>query len=36
MAEKYLGIDEYPFLQPGEQRIVFEIEPERVYCENPG
>ncbi len=36
LAKKYLGLDEYPFLQPGEERIIFKIEPERVYYQNPG
>jgi PPOX class probable F420-dependent enzyme len=30
LAKKYLGKDEYPFRQPGEQRVLFRIEPERV------
>ena len=30
LAKKYLGKDEYPWLQPGEQRIKFLVEPERV------
>ncbi len=30
MAKKYLGQDEYPFRQPGEERIIVRIEPERV------
>ncbi len=30
MAKKYLGQDRYPFRQPGEQRIIIKIEPERV------
>jgi PPOX class probable F420-dependent enzyme len=30
LAKKYLDKDEYPFLQPGEQRIKFLVEPERV------
>jgi len=30
LAKKYLDKDEYPFRQPGEQRILFRIEPERV------
>ena len=30
LAKKYLGKDEYPFRQPGEQRIRFLIEPEWV------
>jgi|SRR5579875_2181521 len=30
LAKKYLGQDRYPFRQPGERRIKFLIEPERV------
>jgi PPOX class probable F420-dependent enzyme len=30
LSKKYLGEDEYPFRQPGEQRILFRVEPERV------
>ena len=30
LAKKYLGKDEYPFRQRGEQRVKFLIEPERV------
>lgn len=30
LAKKYLGKDEYPFRKPGEERVVFRIEPERV------
>ena len=30
LAKKYMDKDEYPFLQPGEQSIIFKIEPERV------
>ena len=30
LAKKYMDKDEYPFRQPGEQRIKFLIEPERV------
>ena len=30
LAKKYLGKDEYPFRQEGEQRVMFRIEPERV------
>jgi PPOX class probable F420-dependent enzyme len=30
LARKYLGQDTYPFRQPGEQRVLFRIEPERV------
>jgi PPOX class probable F420-dependent enzyme len=27
LAKKYLGKDKYPFRQPGEQRVIYEIEP---------
>ncbi len=30
MAKKYLGKDVYPFRQPGEQRVIYKIKPERV------
>jgi PPOX class probable F420-dependent enzyme len=30
LAKKYLGKDEYPFRQPGEQRVMFRIEPKHV------
>jgi PPOX class probable F420-dependent enzyme len=30
MAKKYLGQDEYPWLQPGEQRVIVKITPEKV------
>ena len=36
LAKKYLGQDEYPFRQPGEQRIKFLIEPERVRLQKQG
>lgn len=29
MAKKYLGVDKYPYAQPGEQRLLLRIEPER-------
>jgi len=28
LAKKYLGKETYPFCQPGEVRIMYEIEPE--------
>jgi len=31
LSKKYLGQDEYPFRQPGEERLIFRIEPERVH-----
>lgn len=30
LAKKYLDKDEYPFRKPGEQRVMFRVEPERV------
>lgn len=30
MAKRYLGQDEYPFLAPGEKRVLIHIAPERV------
>jgi PPOX class probable F420-dependent enzyme len=30
LAKKYLGVDEYPFRTPGEQRVIIQITPERV------
>ncbi len=30
LARKYLGQDSYPFRQPGEQRVIYEIEPQSV------
>ena len=30
MAKKYLNVDEYPFRQPGEVRVLYYIEPESV------
>jgi PPOX class probable F420-dependent enzyme len=30
LAKKYIGQDEYPYRQPGEQRIKFVIQPEHV------
>jgi PPOX class probable F420-dependent enzyme len=30
LAKKYLGVDEYPGRFPGEQRIIFRIQPQRV------
>jgi PPOX class probable F420-dependent enzyme len=30
LANKYLGADEYPYRQPGEQRVIVRVEPEHV------
>jgi PPOX class probable F420-dependent enzyme len=30
LAKKYLGADKYPYLGPGEERVIIRIRPERV------
>lgn len=30
LAHKYLGVDEYPYLQPGERRVIVKITPDKV------
>lgn len=30
MAKKYLGQDKYPYSQPGEERVLYRIQPEKV------
>jgi PPOX class probable F420-dependent enzyme len=35
LAKKYLGVDEYPFRQPGEERILFRVKPEQVFHADP-
>ncbi len=32
MARKYMGVDEYPLRQPGEQRVIIRVEPEHVHA----
>jgi PPOX class probable F420-dependent enzyme len=32
LAKKYLGRDQYPFAQPGEVRVTFEIEPRAAHA----
>jgi PPOX class probable F420-dependent enzyme len=29
LAKKYMGLDQYPLRQPGEQRVIYTIEPQR-------
>ena len=31
MAKKYLGVDKYPFRQPGEKRVLLKIKPDKVF-----
>lgn len=35
LAKRYMGVDEYPMRQPGEQRVIVKIEPEKVTHQNP-
>jgi hypothetical protein len=30
MAKKYLGVDKYPYGQPGEIRVIYKIKPEHT------
>jgi PPOX class probable F420-dependent enzyme len=30
MALKYLGLEKYPYLQPGEQRVIVKVTPDKV------
>jgi PPOX class probable F420-dependent enzyme len=30
LAKKYLGVDKYPYRQPGEVRVIYKIRPEHV------
>jgi len=30
LAKKYMGVDEYPLRQPGEQRLIIRVEPEHA------
>lgn len=31
LAKKYLGLDKYPYLLPGEQRVTIKITPDRMF-----
>jgi PPOX class probable F420-dependent enzyme len=35
LATKYMGVETYPFLQPGERRITYLVEPRRVWYRPP-
>jgi PPOX class probable F420-dependent enzyme len=35
LAKRYLEADSYPFRQPGEERVIVKIEPEKVHHMNP-
>ena len=36
LAKKYLGEDRYPYLGPGERRVIMKIHPERIDGFGPG
>jgi PPOX class probable F420-dependent enzyme len=36
LAKKYLGQDEYPYRQEGEQRVIIKVAPEKITHNNPG
>jgi PPOX class probable F420-dependent enzyme len=31
LAKKYMGVEEYPMRQPGEQRVIIRVEPEHTH-----
>jgi PPOX class probable F420-dependent enzyme len=31
LAKKYMGVEEYPLRQPGEQRVIIKVAPDRVH-----
>jgi len=31
LAKKYLGVDKYPYAQPGEVRVIYKVRPEHVH-----
>jgi len=31
LAKKYLGLDEYPYHQEGDERVIFKVKPESVF-----
>lgn len=35
LANRYMGVDEYPMRQPGEERVLVKIEPEKVQHQQP-
>lgn len=35
LANRYMGVDEYPLRQPGEERVIVKIEPEKVQHMKP-
>jgi PPOX class probable F420-dependent enzyme len=35
LAQRYMGVDSYPLRQPGEERLIVKIAPEKVHYVNP-
>jgi PPOX class probable F420-dependent enzyme len=35
LAKKYMGVESYPLRQPGDQRVIIRVAPERVYLNAP-
>lgn len=35
LANKYMGVAEYPMRQPGEQRVIIRVEPQHVHISPP-
>jgi PPOX class probable F420-dependent enzyme len=35
LAKKYLGVDDYPYRRPGEQRLIIRVAPDHVFHNNP-
>ena len=33
LAKKYLGVDRYPWRQPGDERVILRIDPEHIYLQ---
>ena len=31
LAKKYLGVDEYPYSGPDEVRVIFKVQPEKIF-----
>ena len=31
LAQKYLGVEKYPYSNPGEIRVIFKIQPEKIF-----
>lgn len=36
LAKKYMGVDEYPLRQPGEERLIVRVDPQTVNHNGPG